>query len=197
MWKRSEGTKKVDCQKVEAWLIAYLKDGLSPQHRQMVEEHLAACEACARSVQQAQILESQLRLQAAHHTPTLSADASARIHERVYRRMRRGLIMQRTVRLVGVAVAVVAIVVLAAGAMALWQGRPSERRRRDAGAQRGGSDTWARYGHICATRGNGNTIPSRAHPTANRTSIRIPDLHSRGGHRVQSGRGRSQWRYVP
>lgn len=126
MWKRSERTKKVDCQQVEAWLIAYLKDGLSPRRRQMVEDHLAACAACARSVQQTQILDSELRLQAARHRPTLSAEASARIHERVYRRMRRGLIMQRAARLVGVAVAVVLIALVAVGAIALWQGRPPE-----------------------------------------------------------------------
>jgi hypothetical protein len=126
MWKRSEGGRTVDCQQVEAALMAYLKEGLSPTRRQAIEDHLAACEACTRSLQQAQVLESELRLQAAHHNPTLSLEASTRIRERVYRRMRRGLIMQRAVKLAGVAVAVVAIALLAVGAMALWQGRPSE-----------------------------------------------------------------------
>ena len=126
MRKRSERTQKVDCQQVDTWLIAYLKGGLSPTRRQAMEDHLATCDACARSVQQTQILESELRLQAARHNPTLSAKASARIHERVYGRMRRGLVMQRTVKLVGVAAVVVVIAVLAGGAMALWQGRQSE-----------------------------------------------------------------------
>jgi uncharacterized protein (DUF2267 family) len=126
MWKKPERRKTVDCQHVEAALIAYLKDGLSPTRRQAVEDHLAACDACARSVQQAQILESELRLQAARHNPTLSPEAVTRIHERVYKRMRRGLMMQRTVKLAGVAVAVVVIALLAAGAMALWQERPPE-----------------------------------------------------------------------
>jgi anti-sigma factor RsiW len=96
MWKRSEGGRKVDCQQVEAALMAYLKDGLAPTRRQVIEGHLAVCDACARSVQQAQILESELRLQAARHTPTLSPEASARIREAVYRRMRRGLIITTT-----------------------------------------------------------------------------------------------------
>jgi anti-sigma factor RsiW len=97
----------VDCQQVEASLMTYLKDGLSPTRRQAIEDHLAGCDACTRSVQQAQILESELRFQAAHHNPPLSPEASARIRERVYRRMRRGLIMQCAVKLAGVAVAVV------------------------------------------------------------------------------------------
>ena len=122
MWKRSEGRKTLDCQQVESALIAYLKDGLSPAHHQVVGKHLTACDACTRSVEQAQILESELRLQAARHNPTLSPEASVRIHERVYKRMRRGLILQRTVKLAGVAAAVVAIAVLVVVAMALWQG---------------------------------------------------------------------------
>jgi anti-sigma factor RsiW len=93
MWKRSESRRTVDCQQVEAELTAYLKGGLSPTRRQVSEDHLAACDACTRSVQQAQILESELRLQAARHNPILSVEASARIRERVYRRMRRGLVM--------------------------------------------------------------------------------------------------------
>lgn len=124
MWKKPERKKTVDCRQVEATLIAYLKDGLTPARRQVVEDHLAACDACTRSVQQAQILESELRLQAAGYNPTLSPEASARIHERVYKRMRRGLMVQRAVKLAGVAVAVVAIALVAVGAMALWQERP-------------------------------------------------------------------------
>jgi hypothetical protein len=126
MWRRSERRTTVDCRHVEAALTAYLKDGLSPARRQAVEDHLAACDTCARSVQQAQILESELRLQAARHDPILSTEAAARIHERVYKRMRRGLILQRTFKLAGVAVAVVVIALLAVGAMAYWQGRPPD-----------------------------------------------------------------------
>jgi hypothetical protein len=126
MWKRSERRRTVDCRHVEAALTAYLKDGLSPARRQAVEDHLTACGACTHSVQQAEILESDLRLQAARHNPTLSTEASARIHERVYRRMRRALIVQRTVKLAGAAVAVVVVVLLAVGVMAYWQGRPPD-----------------------------------------------------------------------
>ena len=126
MWRKPRHQGTIDCRQVEAALTAYLKGGLSAARRQAIDEHLAACETCTRSLQQTQVLESELRIQAAHHNPTLSATASARINERVYRRMRRGLIMQRAVKVVGVAVAVVAIALLAVGAMALWQERPSE-----------------------------------------------------------------------
>jgi formylglycine-generating enzyme required for sulfatase activity len=126
MRKRSERIRTVDCQQLEATLTAYLKDVLPLTRRQAVEEHLATCDACTRSVQQAQILESELRLQAARHNPTLSPQASVRIREQVYRRMRRGLMMQRIIKVAGVAVAVVAIALLAVGALALWQGRPPE-----------------------------------------------------------------------
>jgi|GEM_PF-6127990 len=141
MWKRSERRKTVDCQQVEAALMTYLKDGLSPTRRQAIEDHLAACDACTRSVQQAQVLESELRIQAAHHDPILSVKASARIRERVYKRMRRGLIMQRAVKVVGVAVAVVAIALLAVGAMALWQGTPSDVAGEQDVAPESGEDT--------------------------------------------------------
>ena len=60
-------------------LTAYLKDGLAPVRRQAVEDHLAICDACTRSVQQAQTLEAGLRLQAAHHHSHQQADDQARI----------------------------------------------------------------------------------------------------------------------
>jgi formylglycine-generating enzyme required for sulfatase activity len=144
MWNMPERRKTVDCQHVEAALIAYLKDGLSPLHRQAVEDHLAACDACTRSVQQAQILESELRLQTIRHNPILSPEATARVHERVYKRMRRGLIMQRTFKLAGVAVAVVVIALLAVGAMAYWQGRLPDVAGEQDVAPLGAGDTWTR-----------------------------------------------------
>jgi len=101
--------------------MAYLKEGLPPVQRQAVKEHLTACDVCTRSMREAQILDAELRVQAARHRPVLAPDASVRIQNTVYRRMRRGLIMQRTVRFVGIAAALVAVVILVIGATSLWQ----------------------------------------------------------------------------
>lgn len=122
MWNRLGHKREISCQQVETWLMAYLKEGLSPVQRQAVKEHLAACDICTRSLQEAQILDAELCVQAARHRPILASEASARIQDTVYRRMRRGLIMQRTVRFVGIAAALVAVVMLAIGATGLWQG---------------------------------------------------------------------------
>jgi ABC-type glycerol-3-phosphate transport system substrate-binding protein len=121
MLERASG--RVSCRLVDAWLVAYLKGGLPPRRRRAVDEHLAGCEACRRAVRDARALESGLRLEAARDNPTLSPMASARIQERVYRRMRRGLIVQRTSRVVGGAVGVVAALILVAVGFLLWQQR--------------------------------------------------------------------------
>ena len=121
MWTRLGRKREINCQQVEAWLMAYLKEGQSPAHRQAVEHHLATCDACARSLRHAQTLEAELRLQAARHQPALTSEASARIQERVYKRMRRGLIVQRTVKFAGSVAALAALVALVLGAVALWQ----------------------------------------------------------------------------
>ena len=121
MWTRLGRKQEINCQQVEAWLMAYLKEGQSPAHRQAVEDHLATCDACARSLWHAQTLEAELRLQAARHQPVLASEASARIQERVYKRMRRGLIVQRTVKFAGGVAALAAVVALVLGAVALWQ----------------------------------------------------------------------------
>lgn len=122
-----KGRRKVSCRQVDAWLMAYLKDGLAPDRRAAVDEHLAGCEVCRHAVRDARALEAGLRLEATRYNPTLSPTASARIQERVYRRMRRGLIMQRTSRVVGGAAGVVVALVLVAGALLLWQTlRPGE-----------------------------------------------------------------------
>jgi hypothetical protein len=120
MWNRLGRKGEISCQQVEAWLMAYLKEGLSPRQTQRVKEHLAVCDSCTRSLREAQILDAELRVQAARHQPILAPEASARIQEAVYRRMRRGLIVQRTVRFAGIAAALVAIVILVTGATSLW-----------------------------------------------------------------------------
>ncbi len=121
MWTRLGRKQEPDCQQVEAWMMAYLKEGLSPQDRQVVEEHLAACAACTHSLWEARSLDAELRVQAARHQPSLAPEASARIQERVYKRMRRGLIVQRTVKFAGSVTALAAAVVLVVGAVILWQ----------------------------------------------------------------------------
>jgi multiple sugar transport system substrate-binding protein len=127
MWNWFGRKRKLSCQGVEAQLMAYLKGGLSPAHREAVHGHLATCDACARSVREAQALEAKLVKQAHSHCPRLSPQASARIHERVYKRMRRGLIMQRITNVIGKAVGIAAILTLAVGALALWRGAESVR----------------------------------------------------------------------
>jgi LCP family protein required for cell wall assembly len=101
--------------------MAYLKDGLSPAQAQMVKKHLVICDVCTRSLREAQILDAELHVQAARHQPVLSSEASARIQDTVYKRMRRGLIMQRAVRFAGISAALVVLVILVAGAASLWQ----------------------------------------------------------------------------
>jgi LCP family protein required for cell wall assembly len=112
--------REIQCQQVEAWLVAYLKEGLSRADSRAVEGHLATCDACTRSLRDARTLEAELRLQAARHQPVLAPEASARIQERVYKRMGRGLIVQRVARFAGGVAALVAVVVLVVGALALW-----------------------------------------------------------------------------
>lgn len=121
MWSRLGRKGEISCQQVEAWLMAYLKEGLSPVQTQKVKEHLAVCDVCTQSLREAQILDAQLRVQASRRQPVLAPEASARIQDAVYRRMRRGLIMQRTVRFAGIAVALVALVILVIGATSVWQ----------------------------------------------------------------------------
>lgn len=89
MWNRLVHKGEISCQRVEAWLMAYLKEGLSPVQTQRVNEHLAVCDGCTRSLREAQILDAELRVQAARHQPVLAPEASTRIQDAVYRRMRR------------------------------------------------------------------------------------------------------------
>lgn len=127
MWNRLGRKRELNCQQVESWLMAYLKKGLSSTNHQKVEDHLAICAACTRSLLEARSLDTELRVQAARHQPILAPEASARIQERIYKRMRRGLIVQRTVKFAWSVAALVAAAMLAMGAVALWQWlRPAE-----------------------------------------------------------------------
>jgi multiple sugar transport system substrate-binding protein len=121
MWNKSDQKQTASCQQVEAQLMAYLKGGLSPAHRQALRDHLVACDACAQSVRQIKDLEAKLYATASRHQPRLAPRSAARIQEKVYRRMRRGLIMQRTTQFTGRFVGVTAVLVLIIGLFALWQ----------------------------------------------------------------------------
>ncbi len=93
--------------------MAYLKRGLDDDRQQTIRNHLATCDACARSLRETKTLETQLYAQAARHRPMLSPQASARVQERVYRRMRRAIIMQRITQFAGagIALALLALIV--------------------------------------------------------------------------------------
>ena len=81
--------------------MAYLKGGLSVSRRQAIHDHLTACDVCAESLREVEVLEAALYAQAARHRPALSPEAAARIQAQVYRRMRWGLIVQRTAQVTG------------------------------------------------------------------------------------------------
>jgi multiple sugar transport system substrate-binding protein len=126
MLSRFGRKRELACAQVEARLTAYLKGGLSLARRQAMRTHLATCKTCARAAREAEALEAELIAEASRYHPTLSPQASARIQERVYRRMRRGLIMQRLTQATQRVVAIVAMLALAVGALALWRWmRPS------------------------------------------------------------------------
>lgn len=117
------------CRQVDDRLMAYVKGGLSAAKRQAVADHLLACASCARAAEEARALDAQLLAEADRLGPALSRTASARIQERIYRTMRRGLIMQRIsksfTRLAGLAA-------LAALVIGVW--RLSQDSRQPAGS---------------------------------------------------------------
>jgi ABC-type glycerol-3-phosphate transport system substrate-binding protein len=121
MWKGFGRKRALTCQQVEARLMAYLKGGLCGARRGAIRDHLATCDACARSAREVKALEAELYAEAARHRPRLSPQTITHIQERVYRRMRRGLIMQRVTKYTGRVAGLVAILALAIGLFALWQ----------------------------------------------------------------------------
>jgi multiple sugar transport system substrate-binding protein len=117
-----KGRRKVSCRQVDAWLMAYLKDGLAPDRRAGVDEHLAGCEVCRHAMRNARAMEAGLRLEAARYKPTLSPTASARIQERVYRRMRRSMVTQRVSRFAWGAVGILVLALITVTGYMYWQG---------------------------------------------------------------------------
>lgn len=122
MWKRSSRKRELTCQQVKAQLLAYLDGKLGPTRQQAIRAHLAVCEACAQSTREIEDMEARLFTAAARHRPRLSPQASARIQERVYRRMRVALVVRRTMGWAGSAVGLIIVLALALRLLALWQG---------------------------------------------------------------------------
>jgi multiple sugar transport system substrate-binding protein len=106
--------------------MAYLKGGLSASRRQAIHSHLSSCDSCATSVLEAEALEAELYAEAARRHPTLSPEASDRIQEQIYRRIRMGLVIQRTTQFVGRAVGMAAILALVIAVVAIWLWVPQE-----------------------------------------------------------------------
>lgn len=83
------------CCQVESLLAGYRERSLSKDQQQRVRHHLATCDSCAQALREMEQLDAELSLEALHHRPRLSPEASVRIQERVYQQMRRGLVFQR------------------------------------------------------------------------------------------------------
>jgi hypothetical protein len=113
--KRFGREKRLTCSQLRTQLPAYFDGELSAARQQAIRDHLAACDDCARYAREAQALEASLFAAADHYRPRLSPQASARVQERVYRRMRRAVLMQPATRFTGRAVALVTLV-----ALVLW-----------------------------------------------------------------------------
>jgi ABC-type glycerol-3-phosphate transport system substrate-binding protein len=120
MGNKSNQKQTLSCQQVEAQLMAYLKGGLAPARRRALREHLVTCDACAQGVREIEDLEAELYATASRHQPRLAPRSAARIQDKVYRRMRRGLIVQRTTQFTARLVGVMAVLVLVVGLFALW-----------------------------------------------------------------------------
>ena len=86
----------ITCQQLNKQITAYLRRGLPLAQQEAMAQHLLSCPACSQKIQEAKNLESELVSEAALNQPKLSQDASLRIQEEVYNRMRRTLLIQRT-----------------------------------------------------------------------------------------------------
>lgn len=109
----------ITCRQVSDQMTAYLKQALPVTQQQAINNHLLTCDACALALQEARVLEAELWAGAAAlaRRPTLSPEASLRIQEAVYRRMRRSLFLQRTRSLVQMTGSLAVAIVLLAGAL--------------------------------------------------------------------------------
>lgn len=106
----------MSCEQVEVQLIAYAKKALPVAERRAIAVHLSSCDACALSLQQLGMIEFDLYAEAARYQPRLSAKASQRIREQVYRRMRLSLVWQRLFQSVKMGLTVVSVIIFLAAA---------------------------------------------------------------------------------
>jgi hypothetical protein len=103
------------CQFVQQRLPDYLHHDLTAVEHQQIHAHLAQCDSCALRVREARLLDADLQAEADHYQPRLSRDASLRIQHKVYRRMQRSLVWQRTGQALRLATAVAALILLLGG----------------------------------------------------------------------------------
>lgn len=85
----------VTCAQVEANLFAYLQRDLPAAQLMALQGHIDQCDACAQALTEARLLDGELRMAANRQPASLSPEASLRIQEQVYRRMRRALWFHR------------------------------------------------------------------------------------------------------
>jgi hypothetical protein len=116
--KSAKSTPKnhVTCDQVETQLVRFVKGSLSQSEQQRFAVHLASCDRCSLSLQELRTLESELRVEASQYHPELSAAASQRIQQQVYRRMRFSLVWQRlfqSVKMGGALVGATAVLIIA------------------------------------------------------------------------------------
>lgn len=82
-------------QQVSDRITAYLHGQLLPAERDLFIDHIDTCDRCHIELQEAQALAADLRAEGFALRPQLSADASQRIQQKLYRTMRRAIWMQR------------------------------------------------------------------------------------------------------
>ncbi|MCA9921517.1 MAG: zf-HC2 domain-containing protein [Anaerolineales bacterium] len=109
---QADSKEQFDCEQVEALLVAYYKGSLSSQPRRAVSRHLSGCDTCAFALREFNMLEAELRAEADRYQPRLSPDASQRIQEQVYRRMRLSLVWQRMFQVVKAGFAVASFIII-------------------------------------------------------------------------------------
>ena len=108
-------TDRAFCPLVQQWLPGYLRYELTAVQHQQIQAHLAQCDSCTQLVQEARLLDADLRAEADRFRPRLSHDASLRIQHQVYRRMQRSLVWRRAGQFVQFGTAVTALILLLAG----------------------------------------------------------------------------------
>lgn len=97
---QADSKQNIFCDQVEVQLVAFLKGGLSPAERRIITRHLSTCDRCALALRDLNTLEAELKVEANRYRPRLSPEASQRIQEQVYRRMRLSLVWQRMFQVV-------------------------------------------------------------------------------------------------